>query len=129
MAKRNIEVNDVLPDCVAEAIKEVERELVDYLRDNPDCDKQPCLWNDLDYSGAIHEIIDGACPIYTGEIEAAWFLHGSDLEQAYESAGVGENPRENNGMAAIYFYIQQKVNEWYSDNASKIWHGGCSSDK
>lgn len=133
MTKRNIEVDDVLPDCVANAIEDVERELRDYLADNPDCDKVPCLSNDLDCSGAIHEIVDGAVPIYTAQIEAAWFLHGDDLQEAYEHAGVGENPRENNGMAAIYYYIEQKVAEWYEKNAEQVFeevrHGGCTDNE
>lgn len=133
MTKRTIEVDDVLPDCVANAIEDVERELRDYLEANPDCDETPCLNNDLDYSGAIHEIVDGAVPIYTAQIEAAWFLHGDDLEEAHENAGVGHNPRENNGMAAIYYYIFEKVAEWYGANAERIFeevrHGGCTDEK
>jgi hypothetical protein len=128
MTKRQIEVNDVLPDCVQSAIEQVEEELRDYIKENTP-DKCPCLSNDLDYSGAIHEIIDGAVPIYGGEIEAAWFLHGRDLEAAYENAGVGSNPRENDGMAAIYFYISEKVAEWYAKNAEEIWHDSCTDEK
>jgi hypothetical protein len=120
MGKRNIEVNDVLPDCVQSAIESVEEELREYIKENTP-DECPDLGNDLDYSGAIHEIVDGAVPIYTSEIEAAWFLHGNDLEEAYENAGVGENPRENNGMAAIYYYIHEKVCEWYAENAEDIF--------
>lgn len=133
MTKRTIEIDDVLPDCVDSAIQEVERELREYLADNPDCDETPCLHNELDYSGAIHEIVDGAVPIYGGQIEAAWFLHGSDLEEAYENAGCGENPRENNGMAAIYYYIYEKVAQWYERNAEaivdEVRHGGCTDEK
>lgn len=133
MTKRTIEIDDVLPDCVDSAIQEVERELREYLADNPDCDETPCLHNDLDYSGAIHEIVDGAVPIYTAQIEAAWFLHGRELEEAYGNAGGGENLRENNGMAAIYYYIHEKVSEWYHDNAERIFdevrHGGCTDEK
>lgn len=60
-------------------------------------------------------------PIYTGEIEDTWYLYGSRLEEAYENAGVGENPKENDGMAAIYFYIMDKVQEWYQDEAQDIF--------
>lgn len=120
MAKRNIEVNDVLPDCVQGAIESVEAELRGYITENTP-DECPDLGNDLDYSGAIHEIVDGAVPIYTSEIEAAWFLHGNDLEEAYENATAGSNPRENNGMVAIYYYIHEKVNEWYRENAEEIF--------
>lgn len=132
MTKRNIEVDDVLPDCVESALEQVNDLLRDYIKDNSP-DDVPCLSNDLDYSGSVHEIVDGAVPIYGGQIEAAWFLHGRDLEQAYENAGVGENPRENDGMAAIYFYIYEKVAEWYHENAERIFeelrHGGCTDSE
>lgn len=121
MTKRTIEIDDVLPDCVQSAIEDVERELREYLAENPDCDEPPCLSNDLDYSGAIHEIVDSAVPVYDGQIEAAWFLHGRKLEEAYENAGAGDNPRENNGMAAIYYYIYEKVAGWYCHNAARIF--------
>src|SRR5438046_2547968 len=106
--KRQIEIDDTLPDRVESAIDDVRQELLRYLNENQPGDV-PDLGNDLDYSGAIHEMVDGAVPIYTYEIRCAWFLHQSELESAYENAGVGENPMENDGMAAIYFYIDQQV--------------------
>ena len=121
MSKRTVEIEDTLEDNVASAIEEVEQELRNYLEQNPDTEELPCLNNDLDYSGAIHEIVDGSVPIYTSEIEDTWYLYASELEEAYESAGVGDNPRENNGMAAIYYYTSDKVNEWYSRNAQEIF--------
>jgi len=111
--KRQVELDDTLEDRVESAIEDVQSLLEEWLKDNPDADEPPCLHNDLDYSGSVHEIIDGSVPIYTYEIETAWFLHSNELEQAYDDAGVGDNPRENNGMAAIYFYIEQRVSEWY----------------
>jgi|LakMenEpi03Aug12_release.lakeMendotaPanAssembly.Ray.scaffolds.fasta_scaffold654476_1 hypothetical protein len=120
MTKRTIEIDDVLPDCVESAIEEVEELLRDYIKDNKP-DSVPCLSNDLDHDGRVHEIVDGSVPIYTAQIEAAWFLHGDDLEEAYENAGCGENPRENNGMAAIYYYIYEKVAAWYGKNAEEIF--------
>lgn len=119
MTKRIIEIDDVLPGCVESAIEEVEKLLREYIADN-ECDEAPDLGNDLDCDGRVHEIVDGAVPVYTREIEAAWFLHGRELEQAYENAGVGSNPRENDGMAAIYFYISEAVAAWYSRSAEKI---------
>ena len=128
MTKRQVEIDDVLPDCVEQAIEEVNSALRKYIKDEQP-DRCPDLGNDLDYDGRIHEIIDSSVPIWFSEIEAAWFLHGRDLETAYENAWVGENPRENNGIAAIYYYIEQKVGEWYSKNADRIWHDYCSSDE
>ena len=111
--KRQVELDDTLEDRVESAIEDVQSLLEEWLKDNPDADEPPCLHNDLDYSGSVHEIIDGSVPIYTYEIETAWFLHSNELEQAYDDAGVGDNPRENDGMTAIYFYIEQRVSEWY----------------
>lgn len=120
MTKITLEIDDVLPACVDSAIEQVEEKLREYVADNPDDDETPCLHNDLDYRGDVHEIIDGSVPFRTRDIEAAWYLHGRDLEEAYETSGIGSNPRENNGMAAIYCYIEQRVNEWYHDNADRI---------
>jgi hypothetical protein len=119
--KRTVEVEDTLKERVESAIDDVKDLLVQYLADNPDLDEVPCINNDLDYDGRVHEIVDGSVPIYTGEIEDTWYLYGSDLERAYENAGVGENPKENDGMAAIYFYIMEEVQEWYRDNAEDIF--------
>lgn len=119
MAKITIELDDTLQDRVDSACHDVLALLKNYLDENtprtcPDL-------NDLDDAGDVHEIIDGAVPIYTRDIETAWYLHSSALEAAYENAGVGDNPRENNGMAAIYFYLQEAVGEWYGDNAEDIF--------
>jgi hypothetical protein len=122
MGKRTIEIDDTLEERVDSAIEDVKQALLDYLEQNPDTYKVPDLGNDLDYSGAIHEIVDGAVPIYTKEIEDTWYLYGNELEESYENAGVGDNPRENYGMAAIYYYISDKVYEWYRDNAEDIFN-------
>jgi hypothetical protein len=120
MSKITIEIEDTLQDRVDSAIEDVKDELLRYC-DESEPDKLPCISNDLDYSGTIHEIVDGSVPIYTKEISDTWYLHGNALEEAYENAGVGDNPKENNGLAAIYFYIHEQVNEWYNDHAEDIF--------
>ena len=119
--KRTIEIEDTLDNRVECAIDEVKSELENYLKENPDTDSLPCLNNDLDYSGAIHSIVDSSVPIYTHEIKSTWYLHSSELEEAYENAGVGDKPMENDGMLAIYFYIMEKVQEWYSNEAEEVF--------
>lgn len=118
--KRTIEIEDTLQDRVDSAISDVRELLLNYLNEN-EPDELPDLGNDLDYSGAVHEIVDGAVPIYTHEIKTAWYLYGSDLEGAYQEAGVGDNPMENDGMAAIYYYIHQEVCNWYNDEGEAIF--------
>jgi hypothetical protein len=119
--KRQVEIEDTLQENVDDAIEQLEELLREFLKENSDFDELPCLHNDLDYSGSFHEIVDSATPIYTSEIEDTWYLYSNDLEEAYENAGVGDNPRENDGMAAIYFYISQKCCDWYHDNAQEIF--------
>ena len=123
--KRQIEVEDTLQECVDGAIQEVQEELQNYLKENPDTDSLPCLHNDLDYSGRIHEIIDSSVPIYTHEIESNFFLHGNEIEQAFDDAGIGTKDDEGWPMgwkaAAIYCYIEQEVCKWYSENAQDIF--------
>lgn len=119
--KRTIEIDDTLESRVESAIENVKSELENYLKENPDTDSLPCLNNDLDYDGSIHQIVDSSVPVYTHEIKTVWYLYGSELEQAYKNAGVGENPMENNGMAAIYYYIMEQVQEWYGNEAEEIF--------
>lgn len=119
MSKTTITIDDTLDERVDSAIEDVRNLLFEYLDSNTP-DSAPD-YNDLDYSGSIHEIIDGSVPIYTKEIEDAWYLHGREIETAYENAGVGDNPRENDGMAGIYFYIAEKVYEWYDNNAEDLF--------
>ena len=118
--KKTIELDDTLPDRVQSAIDDVRDELLTFCNEN-EPDTLPDLGNDLDYSGAIHQIVDGAVPICAHEIKTAWFLHGSEIEEACDDAGVGENPMENNGMSAIYFYIDAQVREWYDSEAETVF--------
>jgi len=119
--KRTIEIEDNLQERVSNAIDEVKQELLNYLGENPDTDKLPCIINDLDYFGAIHEIVDINVPIYSSEIRTIWYLYEHQLCESYHMAGAGDDPHENDGMSAIYFYIHQKVCEWYNDNADDIF--------
>ena len=124
--KRTIEIEDGLSDIVENTIEEVKNELLSYLEENADKEdpETPCISNDLDYSGAIHEIIDGSVPIYTQEITDIMYLHGSEVEDAFDDAGFGSKEDKDWPMgwkaAAVYCYIEQKVHEWYSDNADSI---------
>jgi len=118
--KRMVEIEDVLDSCVESAIESVKDLLEEYIKEN-DSDSLPCLNNDLDYSGSVHEVIDGCVPVYTGIIDDTWYLYKNDLIEAYENAGIGSNPMENDGMSAIFCYIEQKVGEWYNDKAEEIF--------
>jgi hypothetical protein len=117
--KKQIEIEDNLSEIVNNAIENVRDLLLDFLKENPDVD-DVCLNNDLDYAGSVHEIIDSSVPINTHIIKGLWFLYDDDFIESYENAGIGNNVKENNGMTAIYCYISDKVNEWFSDNVENI---------
>lgn len=117
---RTIEINDNLDEIVESAIDDVKTELTNFLDENKP-DSTPCLFNDLNDNGAIDEITDSAVPVYTNQIKGLWFLYENELTEAYENAGIGDNPLENDGMSAIYFYIQEQINDWYSNNADDIF--------
>lgn len=121
--KRTVEIEDTLQERVDSAIEDVKQELENYLAENKP-DKLPD-WGDLDYSGALHEIIDGSVPIYTHEIDSTFYLYGNEIEQAFDDAGIGS--KEDNGWpmgwkaAAIYCYIEQRVQEWFHDHAEEVF--------
>ena len=123
--KRTIEIDDTLQDCVDEAIEAVKAELLSYLEQNPDTDETPDLGNDLDYSGAIHEIIDGSVPIHTKDIKDIFYLDGEEIEDAFDRAGMGSKEDKDWPCgwkaAAIYCYIEQQVGEWYRKEAEDIF--------
>jgi hypothetical protein len=124
MSKRTIEIEDTLQERVDSAIEDVKDELLRYCDDN-EPDKLPDLGNDLDYSGTIHEIVDGSVPIYNNEIRDIFYLHGSEVEEAFDNAGFDSKDDKDWPLgwkpAAIYSYIQEQVHEWYNDHAEDVF--------
>lgn len=124
MTKKKIEIDDTLGECVQSAIDQVREELESYIKENKP-DALPDLGNDLDYSGAIHEIIDGSVPIYTQEIKDIMYLHGDDVEEAFDDAGIGTKDDKGWPMgwkaAAIYCYIEAAVHQWYASHAQEVF--------
>jgi len=124
MSKRTIEIEDTLQERVDSAIEDVKDELLRYCDDN-EPDKLPDLGNDLDYSGTIHEIVDGSVPIYNNEIRDIFYLHGSEVEEAFDNAGFDSKDDKDWPLgwkpAAIYSYIQEQVHEWYNDHAEEVF--------
>lgn len=121
MSQRTVEIDDDLQDRVEEACNEVRECLEEFLKENPDTEELPCISNDLDYSGTIRAIVDSAVPVYTSHIEGLWYLYSRKFEEAYEDAGFGTNPKENDGMTSIYCYIDQEVHAWYDKHAQDIF--------
>ena len=120
--KKKIEVEDILEERVEMAIEGVTDMLREYCEDNKPSDI-PALHEDLDYSGHVHELIDGCVPVYNKELDDTWYLHKNVLIEAYENAGIGEDPSEKNGAVAIYCYLQERVSQWYHENAQELFEG------
>lgn len=118
--KKIVEIKDSIDERVDMAIEEVKDLLIQTLEE-----KEPEVFpdmGDLDYYGQVHQIIDSFVPIYHSDIRDIWYLYEEELEEAYSEAGIGDNPRENEGMAAIYCLIGKRVNEWYDANAQDIFN-------
>ena len=133
-------MNDDLNDLVDELESEVRERIKDYINENHPFKKDAAIddlervYDDLDCLDAgdvqddiqdiISELVDNAVPIYNYGIKCCWFLHGGELEDAYEDSGIGENPRENSGMTAIFLYLEQAVyagfEEWFDEIKSEI---------
>lgn len=117
MPKITIELDDDLEERVENAIEEAKEALINYLDQYPNED----IPGSLDDFCDSHDIADSATPIHTRDIETAWFLHGNELERAYEDSGLGNNPRENGGQTAIYAYISQELGDWFYREARGVY--------
>lgn len=122
MVTRMVEIEDRL-DEIIESVKDDVKDLaIQWIKENGE---QPELYNDLDYDGSFHEIVDGAVPIYTSEINDLFYLYGDDFEEAFDNAGIGDKTDtcwpSGWKAAAIYCYIEQEVAEWFNDNIDDIF--------
>lgn len=125
MVTRTIEINDTLDEIIESAKIDLKEMVFEYLNDNPDLDESPDLYNDLDYDGRFHELVDTAVPIYTTEINDLFYLYGSVFERAFEDAGIGDKDDQSWPMgwksAAIYCYIEQELSEWFAENVEDLF--------
>ena len=129
MATRTVEIEDNLNEIIEGVQDEIKELAIDYIKEN---NEKPDM-GDLDYSGSVHEIIDGAVPIYTGEIEGLFYLYGNDFEESFDNAGIGDKNDEHwpSGWkpAAIYCYIEEKVNEWFNENIDDLFDEVSKDDE
>jgi hypothetical protein len=123
-----VELEDTLQERVDSLIADVEALLLEYLEENKP-DSCPCLHNDLDYSGAFHEIVDSATPVYYSEIDTIHYLYGDRMEEAYNDAGIGDKSEANWKQVAIYCYLEQEAASWYQDNAEEIFEAWQSEQE
>ena len=121
MVTRTIEIEDNLDEIVESVKDDVNTEIENYIKEN---EEKPDFGN-LDYSGAIHEIIDSAVPIHTNEINNLFFLYGNEMEQSFDNAGIGKKNDDSWPMgwkaAAIYCYIDEQLMNDLDDMIDELW--------
>lgn len=123
--KRQVEIEDTLDEIIENVKSDVKNLFDSFMNDNPDQEEALDLYNELDYDGSVHEIVDSSVPIYTGEINDLFYLYGNQFETAFDDAGIGEKNDEGwpNGwkVAAIYCYIEQEIAEWYEQEKDDLY--------
>ena len=112
MPVRKIEIDDDLQERIKDAIDELKDWMCDQTGD----------FEDLKKCDKILKLADSETPICTGEIQGLWYLYKTEFIEAYENAGLGDNPFENDGMTAIYCYIQDKIWEWWYSEAKEYYN-------
>lgn len=109
--KRTIEIDDTLQENVESCQEQLLERLVEYVTDNTDVTDfdefyQQCA------ADAVHEIVDSTTPIYHHEINSTYYLHGSDLDEAFDRAGISTRDECNDyAQTAIYCYLSEKTHE------------------
>lgn len=113
-----VQLDDVLPECVeaaCESITEIAEEII--LAGAT----EPPSWEEMDADGRATDYIDATVPVMTHQIRAAWFLRHEELTKAYDDHGLGGEPFENDGLTAIFLYIESAVRRWYEENKVDIF--------
>lgn len=118
MMNKTNTVNDVLQERIHLITNELEALIKNYLDDNYPCEVENIL-EGLD-DGILQAIVEGTIPAYTDEIKDIWHLHEDKLIEAYNNMEAGDDPREADGMLAVYCYINEKVNQWCQENIERI---------
>ena len=121
MTTHNVQIEDNLESYVNEAIELIDELIRDYVIENQDT----CTWDQLDYDGRIHEIIDGSVPIYTQDIKDCMYLHDDKLNEAFDNYGFDRDADWPMGWeaAAIYCYVEQESRKWWDEEAEDVMEG------
>lgn len=126
---RAIEIQDDLVERIDGCLEDIKAFFLNSVFPDNGVDKETDL-EDLDafdlidkanYDGILDECIDSAVPIWTTHLKGLWYLYDDEFIRAYENVhGSDGNPFENDGMSAVFCYIEQEVNAQLDDLVS-IW--------
>jgi hypothetical protein len=120
-----VQLTDRLPQIIESTWDDVVELLKTYFIEHDSSDDFPCLHNDLDYSGAVHELIDSAVPIYNAELrELAYFHHDaatSSLADKFGSDTSLDDWPMGPFAAGLYCLIEEGINEKWDEEAEDLW--------
>lgn len=132
--KRTVEIDDNLDEMVEGLQEEVRQDFVDYLEQNPDLEDFDTYYQ---HQGCdfVHEASDSATPIYYSDIDGLYYLYGSEFDEAYSNAGIGDGSEDNHRQVTIYCYLsekafdeQRRVNELWDEREAEKDEGETSLD-
>jgi hypothetical protein len=118
--KRTVEMDDNLDEYVENCKSEFLDNWKDYMKENLDVDDFDTYWQKQG-GDAIHEIVDSNTPIHTKDIEDLYYLYGSEFDEAYENAGIGDGTEENHKQVTIYCYLEEQVSEYMNDTMKEYF--------
>ena len=121
---RAIEIQDDLVERIDGCLEDIKAFFLNSVFPDNGVDKETDL-EDLDafdlidkanYDGSLDGFIDSAVPIWTNHLKGLWYLYEDEFIRAYENVhGSDGNPLENDGMSAVFCYIEQEVREQLED--------------
>lgn len=116
-----VQLTDNLPEIIDSTWDDVVELLKTYFVEHGG--DLPCLHNDLDYSGAVAELIDSAVPIYTAELnELAYFHHDAAIAALVDTFGSADGDWPLGTFAAgLYQLIDNGINEKWHEQAEDLW--------
>jgi hypothetical protein len=132
--KIQVTINDTLNERAEGAADDTRLALLRYIEEHELTEGDDCPdLSDLNFNGEIDEIADRATPINTSEINDTMYLHGGEIEEAFESRFGAEAKTQEGGplgwqAVAICTYINDQIAEWYSDNAEGIFDEAVEAD-
>lgn len=116
-----VQLTDNLPEIIDSTWDDVVELLKTYFVEHGG--DLPCLHNDLDYSGAVTELIDSAVPIYTSQLnELAYFHHDAAIAALVKTFGSADGDWPLGTFAAgLYQLIDNGINEKWHEDAEDLW--------
>ena len=111
--KRTIEIEDDLQERILNCKTELLSDFLQYIQENSIDDFDE--YYQSQGAGRMHEIADSSTPIYYYNIDGLYYLYGSEFDEAYESAGIGDGTEDNHKSAAIWCYLSQETSSFMND--------------